>query len=211
MSFASEDLKMGQLNALVKKIGGAEAARKILRGDVATLRLKPRVKKLATLSEIRHDQNRPYVLLQAIKEADVLVTPAAEDLFQHFDAGDVFYADLGSEMRLGVVTVEQLTGDIYASRPVFFGMLRYHDLMPCPFSVGPRLCLQLKDSPPNRYVDAMLAMVPVYYNGNRGYPKVFHIQANPDGDVRLGTYHCAPEQAFNDAPNWIVWPHESRR
>lgn len=174
MDFASQNLTAGQLNAIVKKLGGEDGAMRFLRGEIVVAVPTPpefsiwKTVKLGTGLKTADD------FRTALKKGknrisdwgnDILGKPAftASETEMDVDLVNVSVADLGFK-------------DGAYRRDIIAKALEL-GLQLCPAEVGPQLRLQYADQPKGEWL--VIGMEPI--TGSDGYLIVFRVEHDDDG------------------------------
>ena len=149
MDFASQDMTIGQLNAIVKKLGGEEGALRFLRGETVVVRRTPldfKVWKSVKLGTGLGDIN---TFSMALKFGKLRISDWARDMFTQPD-----FATAVEEVEVDLVNiaVEDLglaKGAVY--KDICIRALE-QGLQLCPPEVGPQLRLQYVHQPSEEWL-----------------------------------------------------------
>ena len=157
MDFASQNLTAGQLNAIVKKLGGEEGALRFLRGELLVSAAKPlEMPVWKTVKLGLHKSPDDY--RAAIKKAKQKIGDWGNDIL-----GRITCSQEETEVDLVVLSVGDLgfkDGARYAdicAKAVELG------LELCPAEVGPALRLQYPDQPRGEWVLVAMEAITVRY------------------------------------------------
>ncbi len=165
------ELTLGQIEAIVNKLGGMDGVRRFLSGEL-TLSVPQftiwKTVKLGTGLKIADDFRK------ALKDGGFKIGNWGNDIL-----GKPAFTASETEMELPLVNVSvaelgfndgATRGDIY-ERAISLG------LELCPSEVGPQLRLQYKDQPKGEWL--LIGMKPI--SDSDGYPNVFHVVHGEDG------------------------------
>jgi len=184
--FASANLTAGQLNAIVKKLGGYEGAMRFLRDELKLATPTFPLWKAVSIG-VHKDLG---VLIEALKK--FRVSDRAQDILGEYA---FTLAQTAESVDLCSATVEELTGKSQATtQEIFDAIKRIGDL--CPAEVGPALREQYLDQPNGEWL--RIAMEPIC--GSDGYLYTFNVKRAGD-DLWLDTYHASPS---------IFWSGDNR-
>jgi hypothetical protein len=168
MDFASQNLTAGQLNAIVKKLGGEEGALRFLRGELLVSAAKPlEMPVWKTVKLGLHKSPDDY--RAAIKKAKQKIGDWGDDIL-----GRITCSQEETEVDLVVLSVGDLgfkDGARYAdicAKAVELG------LELCPAEVGPALRLQYPDQPRGEWVLVAIEAITDRY-GDRNIFDVAHV------------------------------------
>ncbi len=185
--FASADLTAGQLNAIVKKLGGHEAALKLLRGEL--------VVKLADMPVftpwkiLRIGGTPKTELLKRMKKENFYISDYAKDIMGKDAFGTLPEKQDVSLVRLSVAELRfknPATYDEIVARAKELGL----DL--CPAEVGPYLRLTETDQ---AYSDFYwIAMEPIV--GSSGVARVFYVYRDSVGKRWLSTHYVISDSRW---------------
>jgi hypothetical protein len=176
--FASSNLTAGQLNAIVKNLGGEEDALRFLRGELVvgpqefsvwkTIRLGTGLK---TVDDFRH----------ALKDNGDRIGNWGNDIL-----GKLAFtvSDTETEVNLVVTSVAELGFKDGATRADIYKRAVELGLELCSPEVGPQLRLQYKDQPRGEWL--IIGMEPISDSG--GYLDVFVVEHVVDGRWLRGDY-----------------------
>lgn len=171
MDFASQNLTAGQLNAIVKKLGGEQDALRFLRGELVVSAAKPiempvwKTVKLGTCKS-------PDEYRKALKKAGRRIGDYGDDIL-----GRISCSKKEVDFDLVVLTVGELgfkDGARYAdicAKAVELG------LELCPAEVGPALRLQYGDQPKGEWLRIAMEAI----TDRDGYLNVFSVDHVDDG------------------------------
>ncbi len=177
MDFASQDLTAGQLNAIVKKLGGKDDALRFLRGELVVSAAKPiEMPVWKTVKLGLHKSPKDY--RAAIKSAKMKIGDWGDDIL-----GRITCSQEEVDLDLVVLSVGELG---------FKGSARYADICTkavelglelCPAEVGPALRLQYGDQTRGEWV--LIAMEAIA--GRVGDRLIFFVGRDGD-DLWLCAY-----------------------
>jgi len=186
--FASANLTAGQLNAIVKKLGGYEGAMRFLRDE---LKLALPTFLLWKAVSIGVHKNLG-VLIEALKKfrvsdwaLDILGKPAFT------------LAQTAESIDLCSATVKELTGKSSATTAeIFDAIKRIGDL--CPAEIGPALREQYLDQPNWEWLH--IAMEPIC--DSDGSLSMFGV-GRVGGDLWLSAYFVRPSSVWADVDRFV--------
>lgn len=199
-TFASADLTMGQLNAIVKKLGGHEEALAFLRDEVELKVTKRQFKTWRTLK-----------LGTGLKTADDFRAALMRAGYQTGDwADDILgkpaftVADEETEVELVVASVAELGFKQGATRKEIYDRALELGLDLCSAEVGPQLGLQYADQINREYL--LIAMEPIADSGDN--LNVFDVEHFDDGRW-LSTNYGHPDSKWNPDSRWVFLRRKS--
>ena len=193
-SFASADLTAGQLNAIVKKLGGYEAALKLLRGELV-VKLAD-IPTFAPWKIIRIGGTAKAELQKRLKKEKFYLSDYAPDIMGKDAFKTLSEKEDVSLVRLSVAELgfkNPATYDEIVSRAKDLGL----DL--CPAEVGPHLRLNETDQPLGDYY--WVAMEPIVFS--YGHRHVFCVGRNDDGERWLSADFVAIDDRWNLAYRFV--------
>lgn len=162
MDFASQNLTAGQLNAIVKKLGGKDGAMRLLRGEiVVSVPTHPEFSiwktiKLGTNLKTADDFRR------AIKQANMKISDWGNDIL---DKPSFTVNEMEMDVDLVNVSMMDLGFKDKAYRRDIIAKTLSLGLELCPAEVGPQLRLQYADQPKGEWL--IIEMEPITDpNGN---------------------------------------------
>ena len=171
MDFASQNLTAGQLNAIVKKLGGEQDALRFLRGELVVSAVKAaempvwKTVKLGTCKT-------PDEYRKALKSAGRRIGDWGDDIL-----GRITCSKKEIDLDLVVLSVADLgfkSGARYAdicAKAVELG------LELCPAEVGPALRLQYGDQPNGEWLRIAMEAI----TGRDGHLDIFNVEHDDDG------------------------------
>jgi hypothetical protein len=140
--FASANLTAGQLNAIVKNLGGEEGAIRFLRGEMVVKPVTPSEFKVFKTIKLGTGLKTADDFRKAIKENKMRISDWASDIL---GKPAFTVAAEETELDLVVVSVAELGFKNGATREQIYARAKELGLDLCPAEVGPQLCLQDKD------------------------------------------------------------------
>ncbi len=172
MAFASENLTFGQMNAIVKKLGGEEGALRFLRGELLVSAANPAtctVWKTITLGTHK-DQK---ALMAALKTAKCKVSDYANDLL---GKPAFTLASEQTEVDLVVSSVKELGFEGNATYAQITARALELGLELCPAEVGPALRLAYNDQPRDEWLRIAMEAI----TNSDGGPYIFSVEHGND-------------------------------
>ncbi len=167
------ELNLGQIEAVVNKLGGMEGVKRFLSGEtVATAPVRTwstwKTLKLGTGLKTADDFRK------ALKASGFRIGDWANDVL-----GKPKFAVSGveREVELVKVTVKELTGKDRATRAEIYRVAKEKGLELCPAEVGPQLRLQYQDQPYGEWL--VIAMEPI--TDSVGNLEVFDVRHGAGG------------------------------
>jgi hypothetical protein len=188
MDFASQNLTVGQLNAIVKKLGGEEGAMQFLRGEKivsATARAWKTWKtiKLGTGLKTADDFRK------ALKASGFRIGDYANDIL----GKPAFIAAVKeTEMELVKASVGELGFKNGANQQEIYQKAQELGLKLCPNEVGPQLRLQYPDQPNGEWL--VIAMEPIAVSV--GFLRLFYVW-HADDDQWLNSSYDYPDNSWS--------------
>ncbi len=188
------ELTLGQIEALVNKLGGMEGVSRFLRGELEvkvterfflvwkTLRLGTG---LRTAADFR----------SALQANGHRIGDWANDIL-----GKRAFTTSKTDMEVDLVsaTVSELGFGNGATRENIYKRALELGLKLCPSEVGPQLRLQYQDQPLSEWL--LIAMEPI--SASDGYLKVFSVARDDDGSWLL-SYYAYPDRVWNGSYRWV--------
>lgn len=188
MAFASENLTFGQMNAIVKKLGGEEGALRFLRGELlVSAAVPPTYTVWKTITLGTHKDLK--ALKAALKTAKCKVSDYANDLL---GKPAFTLASEQTEVDLVVRSVKELGFEGNATYAQICAKAVELGLELCPPEVGPQLRLQYKDQPRDEWL--RIAMEAITDSG--GYRYVFGV-GHVGGGLWLGWGYGDPDYVWS--------------
>ncbi|MDO8486431.1 MAG: hypothetical protein Q7S77_01915 [Candidatus Staskawiczbacteria bacterium] len=168
--FASANLTAGQLNAIVKKLGGEEGAMSFLRDETVVKTVTPvDFKVFKTIKFGNPDLRNADDFRKAIKAKKMQISDWANDILGK-PAFSV--ATEESEVDLVVISVAELGFKKGATLKDIYAKVKERGLELCPNEVGPQLRLQYPDQPKGEWL--IIGMDPIA--GSDGCLKLFYVE-----------------------------------
>jgi len=194
--FAAANLTVGQINAIVKKLGGEEGALRFLRDELV---VKPadrnwsvwKTIKLGTPNFHSADHFR-----QALKASGMKLGDWASDIL---GKPEFTVSDKETELDLVVVTVKELGFKSGATREKVYARAKELGLDLCPPEVGPQLRLQYADQPNNEWI--LIGMDPIRDSG--GYLGVFSVERGVSGLWLCSGRDGGPDYVWDAGSRWV--------
>jgi hypothetical protein len=195
MDFASQNLTLGQTNALVKIIGGEQVVREILRDEVELVIVR---KKIPTEIEVWKTLTLSSSFESTDDLRDVLRTGRRNtDAWTRYMLNKV---DFTCDMQVDLVRVS--VGELGFKDSAEFEQIcakaKKRGLELCPARVGPELRLQYEDQPENESLG--VAMEPI--SDAEGLSAIF-VLSHTDGTLWLGNNEAHPKTRYSIAAVFI--------
>ncbi len=189
---------MGQLNAVVKKMGGREAVLKFLRGELAitdpTTELPTTPKDFPTWKTVKLGTHQNVKeLSQALTSRGFRIGDYAADILKRTPL-----AQTETEIELVQVTGRDLGFRKATRRDKIYARAQELGLDLVPAEVGPELRLVYSDQPMNEWV--LMGMEPIAVSG--GNPRVFRVGRYEDG-IWLYTNYGRPGFEWDPDNRWV--------
>lgn len=154
--FASANLTVGQINAIVKKLGGEEEALRFLRGELMVKPVQPELKVFKTIKLGTNGLKTADDFRKAIKDKGMRIGDYADDIL---GKPAFTVATEETEIDLVVVSVAELGFKNGATREQIYIRAKELGLDTCSAEVGPQLRLQYKNQPMSEWL--LIAMEPI--------------------------------------------------
>ena len=188
------ELTLGQVEAVVNKLGGMEGVKRFLAGET-----------MAKETEHEFDIWKTIKLGTGLKTAEEFRRVLRDGEFRLSDwASDILgkpafkAADEETEVDLVKVTVAELGFKKGARRNQIYERARDLGLELCPPEVGPQLRLQYQDQPNGEWI--LVAMEPIV--DSDGDPKLFNVERN-DSELWLNSNWSNPDNFWNADNQWV--------
>jgi hypothetical protein len=188
------NITLGQIEALVNKLGGTEGVARFLRGEFVVKvaeKFFPTWKIIKLGTGLRNADD----FRQALKSAGCNSGDWVRDIL-----GKSAFSVATSEIELELVVVS--SGDLgyteAATRADIYARAQTHGLSVCPAEVGPQLRLQYKDQPNGEW--CIIAMEPIA--GSDGVHKVFDVKRDGFGLWLDGSYGH-PGSLWAPGSRWV--------
>jgi len=191
------DLNLGQVEAIVNRLGGMEGVKRFLAGEFEVKEVECKfwraIKREPAL-------NSPKAFLSALAEKNRNTSGCAEDII----GKPAFVESLNKpeqEYDLFVITTAQLTGKKDASSTIdeVFNGIKRLKFCKCPAWLGPQLRLDYEDQPNGECL--YTAMEPIRASG--GLLFVFGVKCH-DSDLWLDYYFACPGYTWYPGDRWVV-------
>ncbi|MBX4200170.1 hypothetical protein KW790_01800 [Candidatus Parcubacteria bacterium] len=173
MDFASQNLTAGQLNAIVKKLGGEDGAMRFLRGEIVVAVPTPPAFSIWKTVKLGTGKKNADDYRSAISQARMKIGNWGNDIL-----GKPAFTVSETEVDLDLVVVRVLDlgfkdgaySQVIITKALDLG------LQLCPAEVGPALRLEYRDQPKGEWL--VIGMEPI--TGSDGHPYVFHVAHDHD-------------------------------
>lgn len=192
MTFASENLTLGQMNAIVKKLGGEWNALRFLRGELLVSAAKPvempvwKTVKLGTCKT-------PDEYRKALKKAGRRTGDWGDDIL-----GRISCSKEENDLDLVVMSVGDLGFKDGAKYSDICAKAVELGLELCPAEVGPALRLQYGDQPSGEWLRIAMEAI----TGRGGDLYVFYVVRDV-GDLWLGGYSGHPDDVWDARSRFV--------
>jgi hypothetical protein len=189
------ELNLGQIEALVNKLGGEEGVQRFLSGELivsTAIKVWDTWKKIKLGTGIKNADG----FRKALKEADCDIGYWGNDIL-----GKPAFTVSPSETKveLVVVSVAELGFKDGATRADIYKRANELGLDLCPNEVGPQLCLQYRDQPKGEWL--LIAMEPII-DSDDGL-RVFDVKRNGDGGQWLDGCSGGPDHFWGAGYRWV--------
>ena len=192
--FASANLTVSELNAIVKKLGGEEDALRFLRDELVVGPPNFPVWKRIWLGTGLHTADNFH---RALEHNGKLINDWGSDLLR--EKAFTALAEM-TEVDLVVVSLVELGLMDGVSRGELYEKALRLGLQPCPAEVGPQLRLQYQGQPNGE--ELIIGMEPIV--DSDGYPRVFSVACNSSDQWLNGDYDGGCSTLWGD-DNRIVF------
>lgn len=192
--FASANLTIGQVNAIVKKLGGEEGALSFLRDELV---VKPASLNWSAWKTIKLGTGLKSAddFRKAITASGMKIGDWANDIL-----GKPEFTAISQETELGlvVVSVAELGFKKGATREQIYNRAKERGLELCPAEVGPQLRLQYVDQPLNDRL--VIGMEPIRHSD--GFLYVFNV-ARHDAALWLHSDYDYPDYVWDSGTRFV--------
>ena len=188
------ELNLGQMEAIVNKLGGMEGVQRFLSGELTVSAVAKDWKTWRTI-KLGTGLN-PYSFRTALKEADCGIMDSGNDIL-----GKLAFtvSKTEAEVELVNVSVAELGFKDYATRVDIYKRANELGLDLCPAEVGPQLRLQYKDQPKGER--CIIGMEPI--TGSGGNLRIFVVEHSFDGKHLLFGNIGIPDIFWNGLSRWV--------
>ena len=188
------ELILGQVEAVVNKLGGMEGVKRFLAGET-----------MAKETEHEFDIWKTIKLGTGFKTADEFRRALRDGGFRISGwASDILgnpafkVASEETEVDLIKVTVAELGFKEGVRRDQIYERAKEFGLELCPAEVGPQLRLRYKDQPNGEWI--LVAMEPIFASG--GNPRLFSVERGDSG-LWLSGYWSDPDRFWPAGGRWV--------
>ncbi len=185
------DLTLNEVEAIVNKMGGIEAARRFLRNELVVKAVERSFKVFKTITLGLHKTADAY--RKALETDGYRIGDYAGQILKKIEV-----AQTETQVDLVVLTVAELGFKDGARRDAIYAKALEFGLQLCPAEVGPALCLVYKDQPRGEWL--RIGMEPLA--GSGGYLRVF-VVGNDDGDRWLYSSFGYPDDFWRAGDRWV--------
>jgi len=147
--FASQNLTMGQVNAIVKKLGGEEETRRFLRGETVVREAVPPEFKVFKVLKLGTGLKNANAFRKAIDDKGMRIGKYANNIL---DRPQFTMATEETEVNLVVVSVAELGFKDGAWLRDIYARAKKLGLELCPNEVGPQLRLRYVEQPRDEWL-----------------------------------------------------------
>jgi len=188
------ELTLGQVEAVVNKLGGMEGVKLFLSGETVIQVAEHKFKTWKTI-KIGTDIKTAEEFRRALHDGEFRLSDWASDILGKpaFKA-----ADEETEVDLVKVTVAELSFKEGARRDQIYERAKELGLELCPLEVGPQLRLQYQDQPNGEWI--LAAMEPIVDSG--GPPRLF-VVGRDDSGRWLDSYWGGPGRFWGPGSRWV--------
>lgn len=183
------ELTLNEVEAVVNKLGGIEAVRSFLRGELSVKALERKFELFKTLTLGLHKSPKDY--RKALESAGFLIGDYASEILNKISV-----AKSKTEVDLVLATVAELGFKDGARRDAIYARALELGLELCPAEVGPALRLATKDSP-----WILVGMEPI--TDSVGFLDVFSV--HPGGGGPWLSSDCGKYDNFWSSDNQCVF------
>ncbi len=188
------ELTLGQVEAVVNKLGGMEGVKRFLSGETMVKETEHefdiwKTIKLGTGPKTADDFRK------VLKDNGFKISGWASDILGKHD---FTVAPEETELDLVKVTVDELGFKKGARRNQIYERAKELGLELCPPEVGPQLRLQYQDQPNGEWV--LVAMESII--ASDGIPRVFRVEGD-DSELWLISYWSNPDNFWDAGHQWV--------
>lgn len=188
-------LNLGQIEAVVNKLGGMDGVKALLAGETIIQTIKRKFDIWKTINLGTHKSADDF--RKALKKSGNKIYDWADDILGTSDFNKRI-AQTEKEIDLVIVTVEELGFKDSATRKEIYDRAIELGLKLCPAEVGPQLRLQYEDQPNGEYLH--ISMEPITDSG--GDLGVFGVE-HGDGGRWLDAYYGPPDDVWRSDGRWV--------
>ena len=195
--FASKSLTLGQVNALVKKIGGVQTAKALLQGTVTfEIKQTEEPKDFTLWRTINIGGNTKEEIKKKLEDGGYRVSGRAWDML---DAPECTISQEPTEIDLVVVSVKELGLKDGATTKEIYVRAQELGLDLCPTEVVPQLRLQYPDHTFAKWLN--IAMEPI--QGSDGHRRIFAPIRDLDGVRYLNVNYGDPNCGWHSGQQFV--------
>jgi hypothetical protein len=187
------ELTLGQVEAIVNKLGGMEGVKRFLSGEPIIKQAKRKFKIWKTIKLGTGKTADDF--RQVLNVGEFRLSEWASDILGKRDFTIVAEE---TEVDLVKVTVAELGFKKGARRDQIYARAKELGLELCPPEVGPQLRLQYQDQPNGEWI--LVAMEPII--GSGGYPLVFYVE-RPASGLWLLSIWGHPDLFWSAGSQWV--------
>jgi hypothetical protein len=177
------ELNLGQVEAIVNKLGGLDGVRRFLADELVVKPIQPELKifKTLKLGTVKTADD----FREAVKDKGMCIGDYANDILGKpaFTA-----AAEETEVDLVVISVAELGFKGGAKREDIYSRAKELGLQLCPSEAGPQLRIQYADQPKDEWL--VIATEPI--TDSDGALRLFDVR-HDDGDMWLSSYDDSPD------------------
>jgi hypothetical protein len=169
------ELNLGQVEAIVNKLGGMEGVLRLLSGELMVRLAKHQRKVWKTIKLGTRLKTADDFLEALIKSGFTIRDEARLKKFFEQPAFVESIATLKTEVDLALLSVADLGFQDHATRKDIFKRAQEFGFKLCPAEVGPQLCVQYSNQPSGEYLEIamnpieILKDTPCFFNISRDY------------------------------------------
>jgi hypothetical protein len=188
------ELTLGQMEALVNKLGGMEGVKRFLSGE-SVVRMAERIFPVWKTIKLGIGLKTANDFRRALKEDGHHISDWANDIL-----GKRAFTASKTEMEVDLVsvTVAELGFGNGATRENIYKQALELGLELCPAEVGPQLRLQYRDQPLSEW--QIIAMEPI--TGSDGSPSVLYVGCGAFGSW-LRVFCGSPDDVWYGSDRWV--------
>jgi len=187
------ELNLGQVEAIVNKLGGMEGVRRFLSGELVVQELERQLKIWKTI-KLGTGLKTADEFRKALKDKGFNINDWANDIF-----GKPAFTAAAEEVEVDLVKVT--VAELFkkgARRDQIYERAEEIGLELCPPEVGPQLRLQYQDQPNGEWI--LIGMKPIA--GSGGGLRVFGVERSGLGRW-LGSYWGGPGHVWFPGDQWL--------
>lgn len=189
---------LGQVEAIINKLGGMEGVRRLLADELTVVEIKKQAFAIWKTIQLGTGLNTADAFRGALNSGGLLIGSWADDLLSR-PAFKKSVATRKTECDLVVVSVADLGFKNGATREQIYNRAQELGLELCPAEVGPQLRLQYKDQPAGEWL--LIGMEPITVSD--GELSVFDVGRDDDGHLWLNGSFGLPGFFGSGDDRWV--------